>query len=122
MHGLTMMRAAVGEPFAKPFANAKQVQNAIWQALRSLGWRVYREVPVRDRGDGRRGRVDLVALRGGEVIAIEVDGQNPRQKSVHKLRQVPRATFRLVLLRNAKPPYRVAGEPHVWCAGLEALT
>src|SRR5712692_9641792 len=57
------------------------------------------EVRVPDRGDGRSGRVDLVARRPGLTLAIEIDKAAPKPKSIIKIRQIPDAV-RVVALRG----------------------
>lgn len=42
------------------------------------------EVIVPNRGDGRRGKVDII-VDAPQAIAIEVDRRSPRKKSLHKL-------------------------------------
>lgn len=63
-------------------------------ALRDTGFAVAREVRVPDRGDGRPGKVDLV-LDGR--VAVEIDREQPRAKSIAKLQSFP---GRIVLLRG----------------------
>lgn len=60
---------------------------------------VSRELVVPDRGDGRRGRVDLfVDLPGRKPVAIEIDRGGPRAKSLFKLRSLH--AWRVVVLRG----------------------
>jgi hypothetical protein len=72
------------------------------KALSLAGFSCSREFEVEDRGDGRRGFVDLVARRADVVVAIELDRATPREKSIRKLQQV-RDAFRVVVLREAPP-------------------
>lgn len=65
--------------------DAKAVHDALEAALVAEGMEVAREVEVSDRGDGRVGRLDLVATRDGYSFAIEIDRTAPRQKSITKL-------------------------------------
>ena len=74
-------------------------QNTIGAWFASRGFNVQPEVPVADRGDGRSGRVDLVARRGGLTVAIEIDKTEPKAKSIVKLRQIPNAV-RIVVIRG----------------------
>lgn len=67
--------------------------------LEAAGWQTRREVLVPNRGDGRRGRIDLEAVRDGQRVLIELDHMSPRKKSLAKLRAMP-AHGRLVVLRN----------------------
>lgn len=46
------------------------------------------EVMVDDRGDGRRGRVDIVFHPRGRIVGIELDRITPRKKSIAKLKSL----------------------------------
>jgi Holliday junction resolvase len=80
--------------------SAADYANDLRARLVAAGYDVTGEVPVTDRGDGRRGRVDLVATRGGETVAIECDRLSPRRKSVVKLGQIEGASALVVALRG----------------------
>ncbi|CAG8998073.1 MAG: hypothetical protein CENE_00004 [Candidatus Celerinatantimonas neptuna] len=77
--------------------DAKPLQNAIADSLRSSGWVVELEHQVADRGDGRCGCVDLLASKDSQKIAMEIDRKSPRKKSLVKLSQVD--AFPIVALR-----------------------
>lgn len=47
--------------------------------------KVHTQVKVSDRGDGRRGKIDLVLETEGQLIPIEIDRLSPRRKSVFKV-------------------------------------
>lgn len=84
---------------------AKDAHDAIERIIDAHGWTVHREWEVPDRGDGRRGFIDLVAFRDEERIAVEIDRRSPRVKSIRKLNALRRrdptwATY--VILRS--PP------------------
>lgn len=55
--------------------------------LEISGCKVRDEVEVPNRGDGRKGKVDLV-IDEPEKIAIEVDRRSVRQKSIFKMAQL----------------------------------
>lgn len=78
---------------------AKAFHDAVETRLQRAGWSVFRECPVRVPGVQRRGRIDLLAIRGGQGVAIECDRLTPRQKSLAKLR-ASTADHRVVLLRG----------------------
>lgn len=63
---------------------------------------VKRQVAVKDRGDGRRGRIDIVFLYQGRQIPIEIDRMSVRAKSVFK-----------VLSFNAKEAFCITRSPYV---------
>jgi hypothetical protein len=69
--------------------------------LRGLGYMVSRQVIVPDRGDGLRGKVDIVAAKPFVLLALEIDRCTPRTKSIFKVRQIKGATMRLVYCRQA---------------------
>lgn len=90
---LDAVRSAEGD-------NAERFMASVARALVGAGYSVRgREVIVDDRGDGRRGRIDLIVERGELVIAIECDRKTARRKSVIKLGRYP-ATGRLVVCRE----------------------
>lgn len=76
--------------------------DAVAAAIVRAGWAVERGVPIENRGDGRAGRLDLLATRGNMRIAIEVDGPEPRERSVARLRSA-RTGLAWLLLRGADP-------------------
>jgi DNA-binding transcriptional ArsR family regulator len=82
-----------------PADDAAAAHDAIEIALRGCRFQTTREVKVADRGDGRPGRIDLVAGRDNTMIAIEIDRESVRPKSLHKLSQVD--AFKLVVLRRS---------------------
>lgn len=82
-----------------PKPPAAAFQDSIELQFKHAGYETEREVPVPDRGDGRAGRIDLLARRGSEIVAIECDSGRPRRKSEEKLLAFP-ATQRLIVLRE----------------------
>ena len=78
--------------------NARVAQEEVANWLEKRGYSCTLEVPVADRGDGRSGRVDLMAERDGNQVAIEIDRDSPREKSLVKLRQF--ACAKVVVVRN----------------------
>lgn len=75
-------------------------ERAVRDGLKKLGFTVRQNVIVPNRGDGFRGKVDIVAERGNERAAIELDAATPREKSIFKVKQVTGATLRLVYCRR----------------------
>ena len=70
-------------------------ENCIWTK---------KEVLVEDRGDGRKGRIDLIVNEAGySQIAIELDRKTPRKKSIFKLKKynAPRSW---IIMRS---PFRI---------------
>jgi len=65
--------------------NARSTQVRVMNALSRDGWKVRWEKPVKSRGDGHSGRIDIIAVKDGKTVAIEVDRNCPRQKSIAKL-------------------------------------
>lgn len=66
--------------------SAATFEQMIANKLEASGFEVARQVMVDDRGDGRRGRIDLVASFNGERIPIEIDRKTARAKSVFKVK------------------------------------
>lgn len=79
--------------------NARIAHEEVVQFLERHGFKCEKEHFVIDRGDGRRGRVDVYAVRGNLKLAIEIDERTIRKKSIFKLRQIKDAV-RVVLLRD----------------------
>ena len=88
-----------------PKPPAAAFQDSIELHFKQAGYETEREVPVPDRGDGCAGRIDLLARRGSEIIAIECDCGRPREKSEEKLLAFP-ATKRLIVLREPAGAFR----------------
>lgn len=78
-------------------SSAKTFQQAVENELRAKGWKVFREICVKDRGDGVRGRIDLV-VTSPVRMAIELDRTSARKKSRFKLAQFDGLKF--VILRQ----------------------
>lgn len=72
--------------------SARAFHDAFVRAIQAAGWTVHREHRVSDRGDGRPGVVDVVVTAPAR-LAIELDRQSPRQKSLDKLRVIARAGY-----------------------------
>lgn len=83
------------------FAKSWTFHNAVMHWLFSNGWKPEREVKVADRGDGRRGFVDVVV----DGLGLELDQGQPRKKSIFKLKQLPLGGY--VISRNHKKFMRV---------------
>lgn len=47
--------------------------------------KVERQILVENRGDGKRGFVDMKLSIGSETFGIEIDRKTPRAKSISKL-------------------------------------
>ena len=80
-------------------SDAHGTHAAVRSALDDDGWRTETEVGVPDRGDGRPGRIDLSAEKGGVALAIEIDRETMRAKSITKLRSA--RGFRVGVLRES---------------------
>ena len=88
---------AVSRTTPRQRVSAKTFQQAVEDELRAKGWEVFREFCVKDRGDGFRGRIDLV-VTSPVRIAIELDRARVRKKSLFKLAQFD--GLRFVILRQ----------------------
>mgnify|MGYP000166782503 CR=1 FL=1 len=76
---------------------ALDFEDLVVEILKDAG-SIKRQVVVQDRGDGRRGRIDLVLTTKKEVIGIEIDYGAARKKSIFKLNQLS-CDRRVILLR-----------------------
>lgn len=65
-------------------ATADRFHAVIVARFQALGWSVTREVRVPNRGDGRAGYVDVV-VSAPDRIALELDRNMPRDKSIEKV-------------------------------------
>lgn len=81
--------------------HAADYHDAIEEALNDHYWTVRREFAV-VIGDGYGGKVDIVADKDGQRIALELDNRSPRGKSLLKLATFSRSVPTAVLLRNPK--------------------
>ena len=81
-----------------PTEKAWEWHDYVQKEIRKLGYETRREVFVYI-GNGKTGRLDLVAKKDGIEIAIELDYRVPRKKSVLKIK-----TYKIgmVLLRDPK--------------------
>ena len=66
--------------------NAREFHYFIESILEKHG-DLEREVPVKNRGDGRSGRIDLVFTYKGIKYPIELDRKSARYKSIYKIRE-----------------------------------
>lgn len=83
-------------------SEARRFVRRVMGVLRRHGYSVRREVPVPNRGDGRSGRVDIVATCDGSTVAIEVDRCAPRGKSLVKLSWFPDEVTCAIVLREPR--------------------
>jgi hypothetical protein len=79
---------------------ARAAQAQIAKCLEDNGYNCVLEFPIADRGDGRRGRIDILAEKNGLKFAIEFDNAACRNKSVFKLLQTD--FLKIILLRNGE--------------------
>lgn len=79
--------------------HSEQFHCEVVRGMKTLGYEVKRNVTVGDRGDGARGRIDVIARRDAELIALELDHSRPRKKSLFKIKHYPNATGRIVVCR-----------------------
>ena len=80
---------------------ANQYRNDVAIFLQKDGYSVIKEVKVPNRGDGRKGKIDIVAEINNEKTAIEIDWISPRKKSLFKLENFE-CKNRIVILRQSK--------------------
>lgn len=63
---------------------ALEFENFICEKLSKFG-KVFRQVGVENRGDGRKGKIDIVFAYRGLLIPIELDRKTIREKSRFKV-------------------------------------
>ncbi|MCK9320000.1 hypothetical protein [Methanoculleus sp.] len=80
--------------------NAKIAHYETVKYLENLGFECQKEYRVPDRGDGRSGRIDIIAFKGNLQIAIEIDRLSPRAKSIYKLKELPDGFIKCVICRK----------------------
>ena len=102
MNPLSLLVASLYKTEKKIEAKSFQ-RNAMLQ-LEKAGFDCKSEVKVPDRGDGRGGRLDIVASMKGEIFAIEIDRLTARKKSLYKLKHFD-CDARLIFLRE---PFEVS--------------
>jgi len=97
----SLLREYIGKDFSD--IKASELQSALEDFFRNANYKVEREVWVNDRGDGRRGRVDIVLYKDGARTGIEIDRATPRKKSIVKLHQL-KTSYRYVITRS---PFKI---------------
>ncbi len=65
--------------------SAREFQYLIGFLLEKQGYSIRYEYPVLNRGDKKKGRIDIVAYKDNKSIGIEADFKSPRKKSIFKL-------------------------------------
>lgn len=83
-----------------PLVNARRFHHLAAVGMEKIGYEVKREFLVPNRGDGRRGKIDIVGRRNNEIVAIELDHVSARAKSLYKIKHFKPATARLVVCRE----------------------
>lgn len=87
--------------------HAPSMHAEIAKSLSRAGFAVELEYPVANIGNGRRGRIDLVARSSEGNVAIELDTRRPRAKSILKLNTFD--GFRIIGLRGVQWVEKVPG-------------
>lgn len=100
--GLGEVRSVLEAIDRNAIPDARSLHDAAEAAMRAAGFETHREFPVEDRGDGRRGFVDLFCTRDtdGVEVGIELDRASPRAKSIRKLGAV--SGLRVIVLRELR--------------------
>jgi hypothetical protein len=80
--------------------HASSMHAEVAAEFEQFGFDVEFEFPIRDIGNGRRGRIDLVVRKNLVATAVELDCRKPRAKSILKLRNF--GGFRLIGLRGVE--------------------
>jgi hypothetical protein len=88
------------------FVDAPTFHAAVYRYLTEQGWNCSNEWKVADRGDGSRGRVDIVIHAIAGDLGIELDDRCPRQKSRFKVSSFVGGGF--VVMRASRTFVRIA--------------
>lgn len=91
--------------------NANLAHKETVSYLEKLGFCCQHEYRVSDRGDGRSGRIDIIAIKGDLKLAIEIDRKSPRAKSIYKLKTLPPEFIKCVICRKISK-YRKLNDFH----------
>lgn len=97
--------------------HAREMQQEVERALTRAGFSVRLEYPTAHLGDNRNGRIDIVAHKDGQDVAIELDCRTPRYRSIKKLKLFP--GYRIIGLRGIRHPI-VDGIDGVVCLQVRA--
>lgn len=87
-------------PQLPPCDNSETFKHSVGHLLRDLGFDLKYEYDVLLDQNGKKGRIDIVAWRENEILAIECDRVTDRRKSIRNLK-----SFRqpgMILLREPK--------------------
>ena len=87
--------------------HAPTMHAEIAKSLMAAGFSVEFEYSIPDIGNGRRGRIDLVASSDQGRVGIELDTRRPRAKSILKLRSFD--GYRIIGLRGVQWMDKVVG-------------
>lgn len=80
--------------------HAREMQEEVSRALERAGFLVVLEFSTAKLGDNRNGRIDIVASKAGENVAIELDCRTPRLRSIKKLKLFD--GYRIIGLRGVR--------------------
>lgn len=81
---------------------SKEFEDLVYNSLLSFPFlkKIERQVIVKNRGDGNRGKVDLVLHMDNGPIPIEIDRKSPREKSIFKVTNFPGKHFAFIITRS----------------------
>ncbi len=71
--------------------------------LTQRGFKCQCEYVLTNRGDGHKGRIDLIAIKNDIKLAIEIDCRTPRLNSIRKLKQMPKEYIKCIICRVVAP-------------------
>jgi hypothetical protein len=75
-------------------------ENEVYRIFSELGYAIERQFIVLDRGDGRRGKIDFLLESNGKKIALIIDKDSPRKKSIFKLENMKGIDFKFIYCKN----------------------
>lgn len=98
----------LSEEFVKLIENLREikidddsvkVQKKLVQTLNKMGFEVKCNFPANERGDGRKGKIHLIAYGLDKPVGICIDNKSYRKSSIIKLNSIP-DIYRMLIVRN----------------------
>lgn len=80
-------------------ANKDDTFFTLLRFLNKRGFRCDLHVLIPDRGDGKKGKIDIIATKNNTKLAIMLDNKEPRIKSINKLKQMPSNYIKCIICR-----------------------
>ena len=90
---------------------AKPAREAVINRLKRAGYKVTTNLPIETKSNsGRALYIEIIAVKGDEILAIEVDRRVPGSKALIKMQSLDDNYTKIILLRNANYGIRTIGK------------